>query len=219
MARFDYPRMIHEALRGVVRLALTEVAEDGLEGDHHFYVGFRTDHPGVRMPGFLQKLHPEEITIILQNQFWDLVVEEDAFAVTLTFDGRRHRITVPFAAIESFADPGAPFGLRFDVPPAAVQTAPVAGAPTTAQGDAAPDPGEDGEARRFGPGRGKGPPAARPEVEAGEEPGGEAPAEAGGTAASGGEPDHPAEEKPGGVVRLEDFRKGKGRKDPPPAED
>ena len=116
MGRFDYPRMVHDALRQVVRLALSEVAAEGLEGDHHFYITFHTSHPGVQMPAFLRDIHPETITIILQNQFWDLEPGADSFSVTLTFSGARQRLTVPYAAIESFADPGVEFGLRFEPP-------------------------------------------------------------------------------------------------------
>jgi hypothetical protein len=110
----DYPRILRDALRGVVRAALTQVAADGLPGDHHFFIGFRTGDPGVRMPSFLRDLHPGELTIVLQHQFWDLEVDAEGFAVTLTFGGSRHRLTVPFESVVTFADPAANFGLRFD---------------------------------------------------------------------------------------------------------
>lgn len=112
----DYERLVQEAYRGVVRSALRQVSEEGVPGDHHFYVSFLTKAPGVAVPAFLADRYPEEITIILQNQFWNLEVEQDGFAVDLAFDGRRQRLEVPFAALTTFADPSAPFGIRF--PPA-----------------------------------------------------------------------------------------------------
>ena len=110
----DYPRMLRDALRGVVWRVLVQVAEEGLPGEHALYIGFHTGDPGVRMPKFLHDLHPEEMTVVLEHQFWDLEVDEEAFSVSLTFGGARQRLTVPFAAVASFADPAASFGLRFD---------------------------------------------------------------------------------------------------------
>lgn len=110
----DYPGMIESALRGVVRDLLAWVAEEGLPGDHHFYFTFHTDHPDVEMSAPLRDVYPAEMTIILQHQFWDLVVEEDAFEVTLRFGGAPHRLRVPYAALKTFVDPAAEFGLRFE---------------------------------------------------------------------------------------------------------
>src|SRR5262245_52106593 len=93
--RIDYPRIIQEALRDVVRRVLAQVAGHGLPGDHHFLVAFRTDHPGVRVPQFLRDMYPDEIKIMLQHQYWDLEVDEEAFSVTLSFSAARHRLTVP----------------------------------------------------------------------------------------------------------------------------
>jgi hypothetical protein len=158
MGRFDYPRMVHDALRQVVRLALEEVRADGLAGDHHLYITFHTHHPGVEMPAFLRDVYPETITIVLQNQFWNLEPGAEAFSVTLAFSGARHRLTVPYAAIESFADPGAEFGLRFEPPrqpagaeakPEAVEAAPV----EHDGGEAAPAPAEAPEPAERSPGR------------------------------------------------------------------
>lgn len=117
MSRFDYQRMVHRALRHVIRYALDEVSEEGLVGDHHFYITFYSRAPGVEVPTFLleQEQYAETITIVLQHRYWDLVVERDSFSVTLAFSGKRHRITVPYKAVESFADPEAQFGLHFDV--------------------------------------------------------------------------------------------------------
>jgi hypothetical protein len=110
----DYPLMIRESLRGVVRMALAHTAEHGLPGEHHFFVAFHTSGEGVRLPAYLRDLHPDEMTVVLQHQFWDLAVDEDAFSVTLLFDGARHRLTVPYAAVTGFADPSVSFGLRFE---------------------------------------------------------------------------------------------------------
>jgi|CXWL01.1.fsa_nt_gi hypothetical protein len=112
----DYEKLVQEAYRSVVRSALRQVSEEGIPGDHHFYLSFQTHALGVAVPPFLAERFPEEITIVLQNQFWNLEVEQDGFAVDLAFDGRRYRLEVPFAALTTFADPSAPFGIRF--PPA-----------------------------------------------------------------------------------------------------
>lgn len=110
----DYPQMIAEALRGVARQALEQVSMEGLPGDHHFYLSFRTRADGVRVPPFLRDQYPDEMTVVLQNQFWDLVVDDEAFSVTLTFGGKRHSIYVPFSALTAFTDPTAQVGLRFE---------------------------------------------------------------------------------------------------------
>jgi hypothetical protein len=98
----------------VPRRALAQVAEEGLPGEHHFVLAFKTREPGVRVPPFLRDVHPEAMTVVLQHQFWDLEVDREAFSVTLAFGGARHRITVPFAALTAFADPSVPFGLQFE---------------------------------------------------------------------------------------------------------
>ncbi len=113
---FDYDALVEQALRGVVREALSRAAEHGLPGDHHFYITFRTDAEGVSIPSHLAATHPEDITIVLQHEFWDLSVDTDApdtFGVTLSFNDRKERLVVPFAAITGFADPSAKFGLQF----------------------------------------------------------------------------------------------------------
>jgi len=109
-----YDHMVEEALRGVVRKALSEVAEHGLPGAHHFYITFETHHPAVELSEVLRSRYPEEMTIILQHQFWGLEVENDRFSVTLSFNDRHERIRIPFEAITSFADPAVKFGLRFE---------------------------------------------------------------------------------------------------------
>ncbi len=110
-----YDRMVEEALRGVVGKALSQVAKRGLPGDHHFYITFRTDDPGVRIPDHLHQRYPGEMTIVLQHQFWGLEVGDEAFSVTLSFSDVPERLTVPYAAVVAFADPSVRFGLQFDV--------------------------------------------------------------------------------------------------------
>ncbi len=109
-----YDRMVEDALRSVVSRALRHAAERGLSGDHHFYITFHTDHPGVVMPDHLRKHYPNEMTIVLQHQFWGLEVGPETFSVTLSFANEPERLTVPYAAVTAFADPSVRFGLQFD---------------------------------------------------------------------------------------------------------
>ncbi len=109
----EYNELVEGALRGVVREALAEVAETGLRGAHHFYIGYKTHFPGVEMPDHLRQKYPDEITIVIQHQFWGLEVEDDYFSITLSFSGSNERLVVPFYAITSFADPGVQFALQF----------------------------------------------------------------------------------------------------------
>jgi uncharacterized protein len=109
-----YDRMVEDALRGVVRRALADVSTSGLPGDHHFYLTFRTGEPGVQIAPALKSQYPKEMTIVLQHQFWGLEVNEDGFAVTLSFGGKHERLVVPYHAIVSFADPSVKFGLQFE---------------------------------------------------------------------------------------------------------
>jgi len=112
-----YDKMVEEALRGVVRDSLVFAAEHGLPGEHHFYVTFRPHHPDVEMSDHLKARHPDEMTIVLQHQFWDLDVDEDGFSVTLSFSGKPERMVIPFSAVTGFADPSAKFGLQFQAIP------------------------------------------------------------------------------------------------------
>jgi hypothetical protein len=109
-----YDRMVEDALRGVVRRALTEVGTSGLPGDHHFYLTFRTGETGVQIAPALKSQYPKEMTIVLQHQFWGLEVTEEGFAVTLSFGGKHERLVVPYHSIVSFADPSVKFGLQFE---------------------------------------------------------------------------------------------------------
>ena len=110
-----YDVLAQEALRGVVRKVLTDVARDGLPGEHHFYIAFDTRAPGVRISQRLREQYPEEMTIVLQHQFWDLAVTEHTFEVGLSFGGVPERLLVPFSAIKGFFDPSVQFGLQFEV--------------------------------------------------------------------------------------------------------
>jgi hypothetical protein len=108
-----YDLMVEEALRGVVYTALKQASEQGLQGDHHFYISFRTDEEGVLMPEGLKGNYPEEMTIVLQHQYWDLQIKKDLFEVTLSFNAAQQRLIIPFHAITAFADPAVKFGLQF----------------------------------------------------------------------------------------------------------
>lgn len=122
----DYDFLLQDALRHLVRRSLQIVAEQGLPGEHHFYIAFRTDAPGVELAAHLRERYPEEMTIVLKTQFQDLVVEDDAFSVGLFFGGVPHFLTVPFASLTSFTDPAAKFQLAFQpAPEDATETAAV----------------------------------------------------------------------------------------------
>lgn len=108
-----YDRMVEGALRGVVRQAVEEVIEHGLPGDHHFYLTFLTDHPGVKIPDYLRDRYPGEMTIVLQYQFSDLAVDDEKINVTLSFNNVPERLVIPLAAISIFADPSVNFALQF----------------------------------------------------------------------------------------------------------
>ena len=110
-----YDVLAQEALRGVVRRVLIEAGKDGLPGEHHFFIAFDTRHPGVRISDRLREKHPEEMTIVLQHQFWDLNVTEQTFEVGLSFGNVPERLLVPFEALKGFFDPSVQFGLQFDV--------------------------------------------------------------------------------------------------------
>ena len=109
---YPYQQWVEEALTGILRRALQQAEEQGLAGEHHYYINFNTRAEGVDMPPFLRAQYPEEITIVLQHQFEDLHVEEDGFRVALYFSGRRQALFVPFSAVVSFADPAVDFGIQ-----------------------------------------------------------------------------------------------------------
>ena len=112
--RFHYDALVDDALRSVVRRVLRQVADKGLPGSHHFYISFRSTDPGVQLPDYLRAKYPEEMTVVLQHQYWDLIIHDDFFEVTVSFNKQQERIKVPFAALSAFVDPSVRFGLQFD---------------------------------------------------------------------------------------------------------
>lgn len=127
-----YDKMVEGALRGVVKNAVEEVVENGLVGDHHFYITFLTDYPGVEIPEYLHDRYPGEMTIVLQYQFYDLEVDDERMCVTLSFNNVPERLVVPLPAVTIFADPSVNFALQFQ--------------PLGEEGGATPDPdGTEGE--------------------------------------------------------------------------
>lgn len=108
-----YDRMVENALRGVVKTAVEEVIEHGLSGDHHFYITFLTEYPGVSIPDYLRERYPGEMTIVLQYQFSDLDVTDEWLHVTLSFNNVPEKLEIPLAAISIFADPSVNFALQF----------------------------------------------------------------------------------------------------------
>ena len=152
-----YDILAQDALRGVIRKVLAEVAATGpLPGDHHFFITFLTGAPGVRISQHLKSKYPEQMTIVVQHQFWDLKVTETHFEIGLSFSDTPEKLVIPFNAIRGFYDPSVNFELEFDVPlaeggmPAAEITAyPVAAAEKTPiETDAAQSPATAGRRNR-----------------------------------------------------------------------
>ena len=132
-----YDILAQQALRGVMRDVLADAARNGLPGEHHFYISFDTKAEGVKMSDRLREQHPQDITIILQHQFWDLVVTDDHFEVGLSFNGVPEKLVVPFEAVKGFFDPSVQFGLQFETIAAQNEDA----EEETADGESAPDLG------------------------------------------------------------------------------
>src|SRR5690606_26119558 len=109
-----YDLLVQDALKGVVRKVLIDAGRDGLPGEHHFYISFQTDFPGVRLSNRLREKYPQEMPIVLQHQFWDLNITEHTFEVGLSFSGVPERLLIPFDALTGFFDPSVQFGLKFD---------------------------------------------------------------------------------------------------------
>jgi uncharacterized protein len=145
MLRYD--KMVEQALRGVVRDALTVTAANGLPGVHHFYITFRTAAPGVAIPPYLLAQYPEEITIVLEHQFWDLQVKDQCFSVTLLFKNKPERLTVPWDAITAFADPAVKFGLQFQTAASDAAASPEPNSPAAASADPKPAPVEKADSK------------------------------------------------------------------------
>jgi hypothetical protein len=198
-----YDQLTQQALRAVVRRVLADVAKSGLPGEHHFYVTFDTRAPGVKLSARMREQYPEEMTIVLQHQFWDLAVSDAHFEVALSFNGISEKLHVPLDAIKGFFDPSVQFGLQFetltdakeDAP--AEKTAPVVEEPKAAKTRRKPVVAavEPEPPAAVGP--------AEPPQPAREKPKAPAPVLVGGT-------DNPEPDKPSGgaeVVRLDRFRK------------
>jgi hypothetical protein len=178
-----YDILAQAALRGVVRTVLADAAKKGLPGEHHFKITFNTTAPGVRLSERTRARYPSDMTIVLQHQFWDLVVTEQGFEVGLSFGGVPERVAVPFDAVTAFYDPSVQFGFQFEV---------IDGAPTA---EAVEEPASAGKTEKVE----KSPPTDRTLAEKKKPEALPVPSEATTTA---------IDESPGGeVVRLDRFRK------------
>jgi hypothetical protein len=109
-----YGRLMHDAMRDLIRNVLTDVAQYGLPGDHHFFITFQTDAQGVELADWLRERHPDEMTIIIQHWFDALEVDDTGFSIILNFGNAPEPLRIPFDAIITFVDPSVEFGLRFD---------------------------------------------------------------------------------------------------------
>lgn len=137
-AQIDYEALVQDAMRGVLKTILQRVVKTGLPGEHHFYISFNTRAPGVVLSKRLKERYPDEMTVVLQHRFWDLLVHDDRFEVKLTFDSIPERLVVPFASVRVFVDPSVRFGHQFEDPNSPEDSA-----------DGA-DPGAAGEAPSLG---------------------------------------------------------------------
>ena len=182
-----YDILAQDALRGVVRTVVADAAKHGLPGEHHFYITFDTRAEGVRLSPRMLAQYPNEMTVVLQHQFWDLVATDDAFEVGLSFGGIAEKLVVPFAAIKGFFDPSVKFGLQF---------AEVTETPTAEEAPDAPAVKERGA--ELGPARSAPAIAPVPPVPANSPPA---------AAPPDGGPDQPKGSGSGDVVRLDRFRK------------
>ena len=115
---FPYDQWVNEALLKVLARALKQLSNTGPVGEHHFFINIETNHPDVDIPDFLRIQYPKEITLVLQHQFEELVVDKDGFEVILAFGGKKSRLKIPFSAVISFADPSVNFGLQIGIPTA-----------------------------------------------------------------------------------------------------
>lgn len=215
-----YDLLTQQALRGMVRDLLAEVARKGLPGDHHFFISFDTLAEGVKLSQRMRAQYPQEMTIVLQHQFWDLAVSDDRFEVGLSFNGIPERLTIPFDAVKGFFDPSVQFGLQFeqvddDAAPATAkpQTGPQTGAQTGTPAAAKPRRERTLAAVEDAPAR-KGEPSATVATIPTPSPTGSDGADKAApkkpAAADKTDPDKPDPDKPAGggeVVRLDRFRK------------
>ena len=145
MIRYDV--LAQEAFRGLVKKVLAEVAHAGLPGEHHFYIIFDTRAPGVRISARLKERYPDEMTIVIQHQYWELVVNETSFEIGLSFSGVPEKLVVPFASVRGFFDPSVEFAVQF---------------PQVDESGNAADMPEDGPLKAIGPASGEPKVASRP---------------------------------------------------------
>lgn len=110
----DYGNLMHRAMRGLIQQVLQGVSEDGLIGDHHFFITFDTQHPKVKLAVWLTERYPTEMTVVIQHWFEDLDVTDEGFSITLNFGDNRETLYVPYDSIKTFVDPSVEFGLRFE---------------------------------------------------------------------------------------------------------
>lgn len=158
----NYEQMAQNALRGVVRMALERVAKQGLPGDHHFYITFESQHPGVVMSDWLKERYPDEMTIVVQHQYWGLNIRPDSFDISLSFHKVGEQLTVPFEAVKAFFDPSVQFMLQFKPvvgqgpkKPAAATEQPVLQVAKPAVKAETPAPEDDGDKPRDPSGGGE----------------------------------------------------------------
>jgi hypothetical protein len=192
-----YDILAQDALRGMVRIVLEDIAKNGLPGEHHFYITFDTTSDGVRLSQRMRAQYPQEMTVVLQHQFWDLTITEDGFEVGMSFGGVPERLYVPFASIKAFVDPSVQFALQFqEIDPDGVQ------ADTSQDTGAAPKESTSKPSRAAAEQKKK---RTVPSIAAVPAPVNPAP-QSGAPAASDDDPDKP---RGGGgeVVRLDRFRK------------
>jgi len=178
-----YDLLVQDALRSVVRKVLSDTARSGLLGEHHFNIAFKTQSPGVVVPPAIRQRFPDEMSIILQHEFWDLVVTQEAFEVSLNFSRKPERLTVPFDSITGFTDPSVPFGFKLE---------PRIQEPAAARSPTAPKPQEPA-------------PAAPPPAPA--KPAPAKPASSSASRKNAQPADKPAEPTPAKVVSIDAFRK------------
>ncbi|WP_026793076.1 SspB family protein [Pleomorphomonas oryzae] len=192
MIRYDV--LAQEAFRGLVKKVLTEVAHAGLPGEHHFYIIFDTRAPGVRISSRLKERYPDEMTIVIQHQYWELVVNETSFEIGLSFSGVPEKLVVPFASIRGFFDPSVEFAVQF---------------PLVDESGNAADMPEEGPLKAIGPATGEPKAAPRPAAKA---PAAK-PAKPAEAAKPKAESEPKADDKPEGepkgptVISLDAFRK------------
>jgi uncharacterized protein len=142
-----YDLLVQDALRSVVRKVLADAARDGLRGEHHFNISFKTHAPGVNLPAAIKQRYPDEMAIILQHEFWDLSVGPEQFEVSLNFSRKPERLTIPFDAITGFSDPSVPFGFKLE--PRATEPAKPAAPPAPAPASVATKPAKKADGPKL----------------------------------------------------------------------